>query len=281
MPGRVAAQRLTALSPCCAQLRAVSAQVIHRFMHKSLPSWEGCHPLAGFQHGQVADREPVRSELRLCRFIGPGGSRVGRIVGRCHGLHGSADPGRSASGNAGTSWLKKPAAAALDRARTCSRPPVDGLHLSGLAHSSSRSEEHGRRASWPVGRVLCTRLRGPTAIHLGLPLPTASCGLPASSGGPPSNARAGPAAETAGPFRPCSGWGLPSRPDHSGRWWSLTPPFHPYPWLGQGRSAFCGTVPRVTPGRRYRSPCPAEPGPSSPGLPGAAARPARPPQHPA
>src|SRR3954452_13348028 len=27
-------------------------------------------------------------------------------------------------------------------------------------------------------------------IHLGLPLPTASCGLPASSGGPPSNARA-------------------------------------------------------------------------------------------
>jgi len=32
-----------------------------------------------------------------------------------------------------------------------------------------------------------------------------------------------------------------------------------------GRSAFCGTFPRVTPGRRYRPPCPAEPGPSSPG----------------
>src|ERR1039457_2727087 len=30
------------------------------------------------------------------------------------------------------------------------------------------------------------------------------------------------------------------------------------------RSVFCGTVPRVTPGRRYRPPCPAEPGPSSP-----------------
>ncbi len=27
-----------------------------------------------------------------------------------------------------------------------------------------------------------------TAIHLGLPLPTTSCGLPGSSGGPPSNA---------------------------------------------------------------------------------------------
>jgi hypothetical protein len=39
-----------------------------------------------------------------------------------------------------------------------------------------------------------------------------------------------------------------------------------------GRSVFCGTVPRVTPGRRYRPPCPVEPGPSSPGL-----RPARPP----
>jgi hypothetical protein len=30
-----------------------------------------------------------------------------------------------------------------------------------------------------------------TAIHLGLPLPTASCGLPADSGEPPSNVRAG------------------------------------------------------------------------------------------
>jgi hypothetical protein len=44
------------------------------------------------------------------------------------------------------------------------------------------SHRLGRRASWPVGRVLCTRSRGPAAIHLGLPLPTASCGLPASIG---------------------------------------------------------------------------------------------------
>jgi hypothetical protein len=36
--------------------------------------------------------------------------------------------------------------------------------------------------SRPVGRVLCARLRGATVIHLGLPLPTASCGLPASIG---------------------------------------------------------------------------------------------------
>ena len=78
-------------------------------------------------------------------------------------------------------------------------------------------------------------------------------------------------AEPAGPLPswPCSGWGLPSRPGHPGRWWSLTPPFHPYlpgrPGPDHGRrSVFCGTVPRVTPGRCYRPPCPAEPGPSSP-----------------
>src|SRR5580693_8470623 len=48
----------------------------------------------------------------------------------------------------------------------------------------------------------------------------------------------------------------------------------------RGRSVFCGTFPRVTPGRCYRPPCPAEPGPSStpPGIQAgaAAARPARP-----
>ena len=57
-----------------------------------------------------------------------------------------------------------------------------GLHqLVSLGQRSCRSLI-GRRVSWPVGRVLCTRLRGPAAIHLGLPLPAASCGLPASIG---------------------------------------------------------------------------------------------------
>ncbi len=44
------------------------------------------------------------------------------------------------------------------------------------------------------------------------------------------------------------------------------------PRRNAGRSVFCGTIPRVTPGRRYRPPCPVEPGPSSPGI-----HPARPP----
>jgi hypothetical protein len=43
---------------------------------------------------------------------------------------------------------------------------------------------------------------------------------------------------------------------------SPLPRARPKTW--PGRSVFCGTVPRVTPGRRYRPPCPAEPGPSSP-----------------
>ena len=47
-------------------------------------------------------------------------------------------------------------------------------HVSGLRRI--------RGVSRPVGRVLCARLREAAVIHLGLPLPTASCGLPASIG---------------------------------------------------------------------------------------------------
>ena len=35
-----------------------------------------------------------------------------------------------------------------------------------------------------------------------------------------------------GPSWSCSRWGLPSHPSHLGCWWSLTPPFHPYPVAG-------------------------------------------------
>jgi len=38
-----------------------------------------------------------------------------------------------------------------------------------------------------------------------------------------------------------------------------------HPRVRKWRSVFCGTVPRVTPGRCYRPPCRVEPGPSSPG----------------
>jgi len=35
----------------------------------------------------------------------------------------------------------------------------------------------------------------------------------------------------------CSRWGLPSRSGHPARWWSLTPPFHPYPHSGRAGAA--------------------------------------------
>jgi hypothetical protein len=86
-----------------------------------------------------------------------------------------------------------------------------------------------RRTSRPVSRVLfpapsvgrrpsisAYRRRQAHAVH-----PQARTGRPRAP------ARTGQANLT-GPSRPCSGWGLPSRADHPARWWSLTPPFHPY-----------------------------------------------------
>ena len=55
---------------------------------------------------------------------------------------------------------------------------------------------------------------------------------------PTRKAVAGPAAF---PIWSCSERGMPSMPRHRGIWWSLTPPFHPYP-TRVGRFAFCGAV---------------------------------------
>ena len=91
-------------------------------------------------------------------------------------------------------------------------------------------------------------------IPLGRELPHASSDLPGSLGR---------ATLKRSPIWSCSGWGLPSRPGHPSRWWSLTPPFHPYLCLdtsatltrtqraGHRRSFLCGTVRRVTPPGRY------------------------------
>ena len=70
------------------------------------------------------------------------------------------------------------------------------------------------------------------------------------------------------PVWSCSGWGLPSQPSHLGCWCALTAPFHPYlirtvARRGHRRCVFCGTFPSLAAGRRYRPPCPAEPGLSS------------------
>ena len=63
------------------------------------------------------------------------------------------------------------------------------------------------------------------------------------------------------PVWPCSERGLPSRRRHRRRWWSLTPPFHPYRQCR--RSAFCCACSRVSPGGRYPPSCSTEPGRSS------------------
>jgi hypothetical protein len=55
-------------------------------------------------------------------------------------------------------------------------------------------------------------------IPLGHEFPHASSDLPGSLGR---------ATLKRSPIWSCSGWGLPSRPGHPSRWWSLTPPFHP------------------------------------------------------
>jgi hypothetical protein len=75
------------------------------------------------------------------------------------------------------------------------------LELDSRASADAAGRPVRRRASRPVGRVLCTRSRGPAAIHLGLPLPAASCGLPASIGRAALNrSRSRRAPKNAAPF---------------------------------------------------------------------------------
>jgi len=130
-------------------------------------------------------------------------------------------------------------------------------------------QDHMKGVSRPVGRVLCSRSRGAAIIHLGLPLPAASCGLPASIGRAALNrSRREPVA----PLLTLLRVGFTEPPQSPAVLVVSYTTVSPLPPLARGRSVFCGTVPRVAPGRRYRPPCPVEPGPSSPGL-----RPARPP----
>jgi len=134
-------------------------------------------------------------------------------------------------------------------------------HVSGLRRI--------RGVSRPVGRVLCARLREAAVIHLGLPLPTASCGLPASIGRATLDRSR---RELRSPLDLAPGGVYLAAAVTCGAGGLLHHRFTLTPALPRRRSVFCGTIPRVAPGRRYRPPCPVEPGPSSPGL-----RPARPP----
>ena len=52
----------------------------------------------------------------------------------------------------------------------------------------------------------------------------------------------------ADPSWSCFRWGLPSHPGHPGCWWSLTPPFHPYPAPRCGAVCFLWHCPAGHPG---------------------------------
>ncbi len=147
-----------------------------------------------------------------------------------------------------------------------------------VGHGRSRAERGDRfrpRSATKGGEPACRpgsvpRLRGAAVIHLGLPLPAASCGLPASIG---RAALDRSRREPLVPLLTLLRVGFTEPPQSPAALVVSYTAVSPLPRVPDARrSVFCGTVPRVTPGRRYRPPCPVEPGPSSPGL-----RPARPP----
>jgi hypothetical protein len=142
------------------------------------------------------------------------------------------------------------------------------LTRGGGPYACSGGEPACRPGSVPAKRA--------AVIHLGLPLPAASCGLPASLGRAALKRSRRPAPRSgAGPLDLAPGGVYRAAAVTCGAGGLLHHRFTLTPapaWRAAGRFAFCGTVPRVTPGRRYRPPCPVEPGPSSPGR-----SPARPP----
>jgi hypothetical protein len=115
------------------------------------------------------------------------------------------------------------------------------------------------RTSRPIGRVLSSRPCGPD----GRPsIYDCRCRQPPAvylqaSGGPP----------LASDLAPGGVYRAARVASHAGgllhHRFTLTPPDAGQRPTSKERSAFCGTVPRVTPGGRYPPPCPVEPGPSS------------------
>src|SRR5690606_31573133 len=79
------------------------------------------------------------------------------------------------------------------------------------------------------------------------------CGPPEG----PSRGRGGRA--TLSSVRPCSRWGLPSRPGRPDRWCALTAPFHPYLCRADpaiGGLSLCGPIREVAPAWLTPAPLP-------------------------
>jgi len=177
---------------------------------------------------------------------------------------------RGARGHARAWWVQhnRPPRERLGGCAGGSDCAVTALEPKGSAPPQAKAGVRGEPACRP-GSVH-PRERGPAAIHLGLPLPAASCGLPASIGRAAlKRSRRSRAPEGAWALVTLLRVGF-TEPPGSLRalvvsYTTVSPLPRAWPKPGPGRSVLCGTVPRVTPGRCYRPPCPVEPGPSSPG----------------
>ena len=123
---------------------------------------------------------------------------------------------------------RRPGAAPEGRGRAAGRLRRLVPALAGRGRGDGRHRAGGR-TSRTVSRILCgpegprrpsiweRRHRRPRAAYPG-----------ARAGSPRTH-----------PVWPCSRWGLPSRAGHPARWWSLTPPFHPYRPCPAARPAVC------------------------------------------
>ncbi|MCW2812344.1 MAG: hypothetical protein JWP61_2802 [Friedmanniella sp.] len=178
-----------------------------------------------------------------CRFdvAGPGEVPVALGAGSTRPAAllqpGEATRGRGGRGGSGRAEVRDPRGRG---ARVCAaRPPAPFPGLKPGPPSSGEdsvwstepdprqnsSGGAGEGTSRSISRILSTAVRRPgdhpsaTAVASGLVRPTRKLGRAALE-------RFRRRAYAS--FWSCSGWGLPSRPSHLGRWWSLTPPFHPY-----------------------------------------------------
>lgn len=116
-----------------------------------------------------------------------------------------------------------------------------------------QDHRRGRRTSWLVSRILYPGGTGVAAIHLGLPSPAGSSGLPAGIGRAAlERLRRRPTDVLLTLLR--VGFTEPSRsPEMLVVSYTTVSPLPRHASAGRsgpGRSVFCGTVPRVTPGCR-------------------------------
>ena len=101
-----------------------------------------------------------------------------------------------------------------------------------------------------ISRILCLEA---AFIHLGRALPRGSSNLPGSR----SRRSGGRGRATLdSPIRSCSAWGLPCPLRHRKGGALLPHPFTLTPGPNRGRSALCGTFPRVATAGRYPACCP-------------------------